>query len=335
MIIEHIIYNITNKCNLSCVFCHKNIDNNEKPGLEPNEIEKVFNNLYNLSTLTITGGEPFIHPYINKFFENISTYKFLEELTLSTNGTLIQNLFKSLSTFLKSNHHTLLRIRISIHGFQKYHDGANNKPESFNRTLNNLISLIKYAAEYKNIIIYSSTVVTPDNIDSIISFVKWLRKSVNPDIIELIPVRDKLNNILYFSDQYQEKYHELSNEVMERYYFKNDQIADLIKLKNVRTVIENCFESNDKHCKAGVKHVYMDSNGDIYPCEFINDKTELLRRFDINISELKLGNVRDYNYNIQNVLEMNYRNTSIEKAIKCCHCGVPDIHRMNNWDNRS
>jgi radical SAM protein with 4Fe4S-binding SPASM domain len=141
--------------------------------------------------------------------------------------------------------------------------------------------------------------------------------------------------VLYYDDQYQVKYNEISDEVLEKYYFKNNRIADLIKQNNVRTVIENSLRPNEKHCKAGVKHIYMDSNGDIYPCEFIKDKTTLLKKYGINNNELNLGNVRDNNYNIKKILEMNYYGSPIEKAVCCCHCGVPDIHRMNNWDNLS
>ena len=125
MNIEHIIYNITNKCNLLCGFCHKNIINVEKSVLEPTEIEKIFSYLHDIRTITITGGEPFLYPDVAEFFKYISDQKCLEELTVSTNGTFDNNLFKSLNAFLQNNKHTLLRIRVSIHGFQEYHEGAN------------------------------------------------------------------------------------------------------------------------------------------------------------------------------------------------------------------
>ena len=91
------LFSITNKCNLSCKHCFKNIDKSE---LSKNEIFTVIDRIseFGIVNLSISGGEPLLHCY----FTDIMLYSMSKGIRIDeikTNGTLITD---SLIAFLKS-----------------------------------------------------------------------------------------------------------------------------------------------------------------------------------------------------------------------------------------
>lgn len=128
---------ITDTCNLKCIHCYRNIP--KKSYWNIDTFTKVLSELKALGTLhiTLTGGEPFMHPNYIDFLQIVNQYNFV--LTLQTNATF--NIFSILSQ-LKCM--PLKNIAISLYSTSpQTHDAITRETGSCVRTLNTIDTLLQ------------------------------------------------------------------------------------------------------------------------------------------------------------------------------------------------
>jgi len=334
MSIQHLTFVVTNKCNLSCKFCYKDNLNTEEKPLQIDELNTLFCSLINLKTIQITGGEPSLSPNLAAILSILSFNTTLEEVSLSTNGTMLSQLHKSVLGFLRNNENAFLRIKISIHGFEDYHDRVCRIKGSFKKAIETVRSLVSLSMEYSNLIVYTSTVVTNENINQVLSFSKWVRLNLNPDFVETLPARNNNNNIC-FDDNFVDEYKKISTVVLDNYFkhehsSKNNNQLESIS-ENVNCDVEYVADNLKMpiSCKAGCNHIVLNPDGEVYPCEFIKCKTDYLAHFGLNADDMYIGNIRLHNYNIEYMTKLVQCNKSLSDVISNCYCGVPCILRMN------
>lgn len=129
---------ITDFCNLNCFFCSNEGMGDEQKNLNNIDIEKfkcLVDLLYEsgLKSLSITGGEPSMHPEIKNILEFINSYKF-KNLFFHTNGVFLN---KKLIDLLSINFN---KIAISVHSinFDVWRKMTNGDLEKFDKLLKNL-----------------------------------------------------------------------------------------------------------------------------------------------------------------------------------------------------
>lgn len=86
---------ITSECNLNCPYCHKEGHYQDKINyLSLNQIIKIVEicKRYNINYIKITGGEPLLHPEIIKIIELFNKNINLKDLSITTNGTKLEEL---------------------------------------------------------------------------------------------------------------------------------------------------------------------------------------------------------------------------------------------------
>jgi len=137
---------ITDYCNLRCFFCSNEgmpLCQKNKQHIDFKKLKKLISILTErgLKKISLTGGEPTLHPEIYKIINFLKRFKF-KELYLHTNGSLLSRelLEKSVGSFTK--------IAISVHSvnfasWQKITSGAK---QQFDRIMKN----IELASSYKN-----------------------------------------------------------------------------------------------------------------------------------------------------------------------------------------
>ena len=108
---------ITNKCNLSCSFCHGTSRPAKFMSVEEfthaaTELRKVTEYLY-FHLL----GEPLLHPHLEEFFTIADSLGF--KVIITTNGTLLQ---KRKSTLLGAK--CLHKVSVSLHSFEANNAGC-------------------------------------------------------------------------------------------------------------------------------------------------------------------------------------------------------------------
>lgn len=111
--IEYLRISVTQCCNLKCIYCMPNeqaCGDNVNTVLSPKEIELVAGAMAELGIkkVRLTGGEPLLRKDICEIVENISKIKGIEEISLTTNGILLERYAKSLKAA------GLCRLNISL-----------------------------------------------------------------------------------------------------------------------------------------------------------------------------------------------------------------------------
>lgn len=89
---------VTNRCNLKCIFCHKEGDEAEEDRLTAIGIEDIVRlaTSYGVKKVKITGGEPLMRRDIVEIVNRLSSVRELSEVSMVTNGTLLEPLARPL-----------------------------------------------------------------------------------------------------------------------------------------------------------------------------------------------------------------------------------------------
>lgn len=91
LILDNLVIEIGRCCNLNCSHCLRGqADNNENLEITKEIINRIFKNVSNIDTLTLTGGEPFLYPEIMLYIANIIKRKKISlcSFFIATNGTI-------------------------------------------------------------------------------------------------------------------------------------------------------------------------------------------------------------------------------------------------------
>lgn len=147
---------LTERCNLSCNHCIRGPHN--KKDIKKDDYFKIIANskkLFHNVDIVLTGGEPTIHPDFKEILTN-TLHEIDGNVIVTSNGTT--SFYEQLNDF---NHYTNLHIQFSIDGNEKTNDSIRGHG-TFKKIMSAMDALL--AANMK---IWVSTVVTPENIDSI------------------------------------------------------------------------------------------------------------------------------------------------------------------------
>lgn len=140
---------LTNFCNLGCFFCsNEGMESCEKnnENINVSRFKKFIDILFRLGlkNISITGGDPTMHPEIKKILKFINKYKF-KNFIFHTNGVLLN---KEIVDLLLKN---CQKIAISIHStdFLIWSKMTGGNKKQFNKLLKNLEYLSSKASDIK------------------------------------------------------------------------------------------------------------------------------------------------------------------------------------------
>ena len=184
--INYLRISVTDRCDLRCVYCMKEkmnfLPKNEILTLE--EIERLCDNFIEMGVkkIRLTGGEPLVRKDIIKLIKNLNLKKKntnLNEITLTTNGTLLEKYAKN----LKKNGIDRINVSLDTINPKKY-----NEITRFGN-LEKVILGIK-AAIRNNIKIKINTVVIKNfNEDELVDLIIWTNKNkIDITFIEVMPM---------------------------------------------------------------------------------------------------------------------------------------------------
>jgi len=183
--ITYLRISVTDRCNLRCVYCMPEsgislLNHDEVISYE--DILRLVNILSNhgVKKIRITGGEPLVRKGLPGLIENIGRIKGIEDISMTTNGTLLK---KYASELYNAG---LKRINISLDSL---------KEERFRRitrtgSLKDVLAGIKLAKEKGfNPVKINTVLIRGINDDEIIDFVNFAKEfEINLRFIEYMPI---------------------------------------------------------------------------------------------------------------------------------------------------
>lgn len=188
--IEYLRLSITDRCNLRCQYCMSDKDIEFLPReelLTPEEIERVINIFASLGIkkIRLTGGEPLVRRNFGIILDKINSIPDIEEISLTTNGTFLE---ENISSLINKG---IKRINISLDTLKPelYHELTRNG------SLDDVLAGIKKAVQLNFDRIKLNIVLIKGKNDSeIMDFVKFSEKyPVDIRFIELMPIGEGKN----------------------------------------------------------------------------------------------------------------------------------------------
>ena len=224
---------ITNRCNFKCVHCF--IENrqstNSHQHLSLDQIRRVLKQAYNMNVfkITITGGEPFLHPQIIEILEEIKKYNFI--CYVLSNGTLINE--NNISVIKKC----VNKMFLSNYGFSKEtYESVTNVSGTYSSYSKAITLLNQYNIPYEERVI-----LLRENEIELPQFIKSDLK------IETCICGDRFDN--YASA------HRPSDEAIKNVYHK---IINTTFCKN--------RNPDDYVCNVGCSSMTIKATGEVTPC---------------------------------------------------------------------
>ena len=259
---------ITSKCNLSCDYCHKegeeigSCSKGKNDELSVDEIVKIaeISVKLGITRIKITGGEPLIRTDIFEIIQGISDIPRLKDLSMATNGTLLNNKAKELKES------GLKRVNISLPTLDPiiYKKLTNGEIDSVLDGINSAISS-KLNPVKLNMVILKN--INEQNIPEMIEYAA--KTGTILQLIELDPINVNKQYYLDFHrilDDQEEKLRKKAIKVEIRPYMHNRKIY---RLENVTVEVVHPIENSEfcMHCT----RLRVTSSGKLKPCLMKND----------------------------------------------------------------
>lgn len=291
---------VTRRCNAKCPFCFylKNTDSagDKSEELSLDEIQKISKSLGNLLWVAFSGGEIYLRDDLVEisriFYKNNKPAIML----FPTNGLLPELIKERTEQILRNSPKSIIAVKLSVDGLNKAHDTLRNTPGNFDKTMDTYRLLEKLVDKYPNFELGINTVFCSENQDSmddIIDFAGSL-KNIKTHTISLI--RGNLKDNTYKKVDYK-KYlasvdkleKNLKNKTSPTYRFKGAKIKAAQDILQRRLIHQTMLEQRRLiPCYAGKLNLVLTENGEVYPCEILTDSC---------------GNVRDYGYDLEKVMQ--------------------------------
>jgi radical SAM protein with 4Fe4S-binding SPASM domain len=248
---------ITNKCNLRCSFCRRDREKEDKLSLE-----KIYQILQDarksgFDELTISGGEPFLSPNLYSTVKKAKDLRFA--ISITSNGSLPFNPSDGKLVQLLND---ISFLQISIDGMPEYHNAIRGWHGAFDSALKFAV----FANNYTTVVIKS--VVSKNNINELPRLKEELKKAGlrNYSIRPLIPInpQDRKNVITYGE--------------FKRLYFSLSEDGDFSVMSEdplfntFCPLIPSAEYKKLGGCLAGINVLYVNTEGNVYPCAYLNIK---------------------------------------------------------------
>lgn len=310
-----LVFSPTSNCNTLCKHCFnwRNVKNvKSRKELSLDEIKKISKNLGYIRYITITGGEPFLRTDLSKIIRLFYMNNKVRRIVIHTNGFLPKKISATIEKILKYCPKLSIKPCISIDALFGKHDKIRNIKGSFENALKTIKLLKVLEKKYKNLSLRSVACLSKLNVKDILKTHIYLEKEVGiphgtalmrGDVLKYAELSPQLEDYIKIYEELTQYYKKKLSKNYPVFSFLRNTVESLkpeviIEILRKRKMIYSC--------NAGKKVIVIMDNGDVYPCELFN-KVE------------RLGNLRNFNYNLYNLLN-SFKSKEIIKNIKKGKC---------------
>lgn len=293
---NNLIYFITNRCNMKCEHCFYWESLNAKTDdLTLDEIDKVSRTIGPMLHIVLTGGEPFVRKDVADIIRVFHQNTGCELFTIPSNGFYQDVMVEQLETVLRTLPKVSVFQNVSIDGVREQHDEIRKVKNAYEKAIATFVRLKKLKERHEKLNLGIVATFTSTNQDTFKDLVKEIHEEVGPDSLFINLVRgspkEKVNqnlDIQKYRDAVAYRNSLYDSNAMPGYTsFLLSQIPHASR-RIVNETVQKTFEENryQMPCYAGRLQAVIYSNGDVYPCELLDQK---------------LGNVRDVGYDFSKI----------------------------------
>jgi len=256
---------ITNRCNLSCMYCHHEgaecstcgpIGHEMKPELICGIVREAAK--FGIRKVKFSGGEPLFR----KDFEDIlSCLPSLKEVSATTNGILLEDRAKTLKAA------GLDRVNVSLDTLvpEKYEAITGAPASSLEKVLKGIDSAVESGLTPVKLNMVLLKGINDNEIDSMMEFIRPYKGKVILQLIELMDIDPKLSKYTIDSKDLEKSLAERASEVIvRRLHHRKKYIINGVEVEFVRPM------DNSEFC-AYCSRLRVTADGKFKPCLLVND----------------------------------------------------------------
>ncbi len=279
--LNDITLQVTKDCNFQCRYCSfTSLDDiqrkHEKKTMTFDVAKKSIDFLYNNSkdvniiSIAFYGGEPLLNYELIKQVVEYAKNKFFTKrinFNMTINGSLLKD--EIIDFLIKNN----FKIAISLDGPKKIQNlhrkfGINGRG-TFDKVFENVKKIFNTNKNYfYNNVSFMPVVIEGENYEVIKEF--FLQNNINES--QIFPLRANLNGIDYtINNHLYDIEHNISVKYDELDQSINNNMINILKNKNI---IPSIWHHNGQ-CIPGIKRLFVDVNGKLFPCEKVLEKDNL------------------------------------------------------------
>jgi cyclic pyranopterin phosphate synthase len=256
---------ITDRCNLSCMYCHNEgadcctcgpVGHEMKPELICGIVREAAK--FGVSKVKFSGGEPLFR---KDFEEILACLPPLKEVSATTNGILLEKRARTLKAT------GLDRVNVSLDSLvpEKYERITGAPPGSLEKVIRGINSAVEAGLTPVKLNMVLLKGINDDEIDSMMEFVRPYKGMVILQLIELMDVDPRLSKYMIDSKALEESLAERASEVKVRHlHHRRKYIIDGVEVEFVRPM------DNSEFC-AYCSRLRVTADGKFKPCLLVND----------------------------------------------------------------
>lgn len=257
--IKSLRISITNRCNLNCIYCHRegNTDSQGEMSVETisNIVHAAVN--YGVNRVKFSGGEPLLR---KDFEEILLSLPKLKDVSATTNAILLKERVQSLKEA------GLDRVNISLDTLdpEKYHYITNSNGKMFEKVLEGIHSAVDVGLTPVKLNMVLLKGLTDIEIDDMLEFTSEYKGQVILQLIELMDFND-VSSYQIDADLIEKNLNLRADEVRVRSMHRRKKyIINGTEVEFVRPV------DNTEFC-ANCNRLRVTADGKLKPCLLVND----------------------------------------------------------------
>ena len=309
----YLIFWVTAVCNSRCSYCFNIeavIGANERHQLTFDEIERFARQYGQIKYITMGGGEPSLRPDLYEIVRLFYEANGLRNLTIVSNGLTpgrIEELVRRICTDLPE---LALTYSVSIDGMGEEYDRLRGTKNGFPKVVETVQRLRAAETDVPNLMTQACGVYNKWNEDTILATFTYINEELRvPFNWGLVrnAVQDKeaedvdLDRYERFIDHVMARnLRSSSGYMLESFKHVLDQLTPRYVLETART------DREILPCKSGTTSVVITDEGDVLPCEMLDDT---------------FGNLRDFGFDLRAMLDSPVAGAFRKRiAAEHCHC---------------
>ena len=296
----YLIYWVTATCNSRCSYCFNIeavIGAKERNQLTFDEIERFARQYGHIKYITMGGGEPTLRPELYDIVKLFHDVNGLRNLTIVSNGLIPDRTEELVRKLCADMPELALTFSVSLDGMDDEYDRLRGTKNGFPKVVETVTRLRDAQADVPNLMTQVCGVYNKWNEDTILNTFRYvneeLRVPFNWGLVRNA-VQDKESEDVNL-DRYERFIdHVDAHNLRSNSGYALESLKHTLDQLTPRIVLETARRDREiLPCRSGTTSVVITDEGDILPCEMLDDCFGNLREFDYDLRKILDGPTAD------------------------------------------